>query len=321
MVSIHNGEISKNFQIFKPIETTPNNSKFKIYHDNKELFLQLPRTSIYSILQPFENMYRITLKFNLNDSLHAKFLDKLSKIETVLKKTEKELWKTLGKNTRNKEWISSIRFSEKNKHAYMKLTCDKSIISVFDHNKKEENINYIIKNSEAICIIYLKHIWRNKNNIGLGWNLFQTKVFQPIHKIQECIIFDEFEDNPLMHYFNIPSVIDDKPKINNKNKEEDPVFGKYVKLKRLGANPNIIALKLSQDGYTEKDFNDFMDGKEPERKTVNKPVKITSSMFQNVKLKKAKPVSKNKKTVNKSNNQCVVTEESLAFAIKSLKKV
>ena len=321
MVSIHNGEISKNFQIFKPIETTPNNSKFKIYHDNKELFLQLPRTSIYSILQPFENMYRITLKFNLNDTLHAKFLDKLTKIEAVIKKTEKELWRTLGKNIRNKEWISSIRFSENSKNAYMKLTCDSSIISVFDHNKKEQTINYIIKNSEAICIIYLKHIWRNKNNIGLGWNLFQTKIFQPIHKINECIIFDEFEDNPLMHYFNVPTIMNDKPKITNINKEEDPIFGKYVKLKRLGANPNIIALKLSQDGYTQKDFNDFMDGKKLERKTANNPGKITSSMFKNVKLKKAKAISKNKNIVKKSNNQCVVTEESLAFAIKSLKKV
>ena len=122
-----------------------------------------------------------------------------------------------------------------------------------------------------------------------------------------------------MHYFNVPTNMNDKPKINNINKEEDPIFGKYVKLKRLGANPNIIALKLSQDGYTEKDFNDFLDGKELKRKTANKPVKITSSMFQNVKLKRAKPVSK--KMIKKSNNQCVVTEESLAFAIKSLKKV
>ena len=44
-------------------------------------------------------------------------------------------------------------------------------------------------------------------------------------------------------------------------------------------------------------------------------------MFKNVKLKKAKAISKNKNIVKKSNNQCVVTEESLAFAIKSLKKV
>ena len=321
MVSIYNGEISKNFQIFKPIETTPNNSKFKIYHDNKEFFLQLPRTSIYSILQPFENMYRITLKFNLINSQHTNFLDKLNKIETIIKKTEKDLWKTLGKNTRNKNWINSVRYSENNKYAYMKLTCDKSIISVFDHNKNEKDVNYIIKNSEAICIVYLKHIWRNKNNIGLGWNLFQTKIFQPIHKINECIIFDEFEDNPLMHYFNIQTTNKDKPKINDKNKEDDPVFGKYVKLKRLGANPNIISLKLSQDGYTEKDFADFMDGKELIRKISNNPVRMTSSMFQNFKLKKAKPINKLKNIIRKPDNQCIVTEESLAFAIKSLKKV
>ena len=68
---------TKNFQIFKPIKTTVNNNKFKVYHDNKELFLQLPKSTITSIIQPYENMFRITLKFNINDKLHKECIDKI----------------------------------------------------------------------------------------------------------------------------------------------------------------------------------------------------------------------------------------------------
>lgn len=323
MIAIHNGEISKNFQIFKPIKTTVNNNKFKVYHDNKELFLQLPKSTITSIIQPYENMFRITLKFNINDKLHKECIDKICKIENIIKTAEKSLWKTLGKNIRNKTWIESIKLSENGKSAYIKLTCDKSIVSIFDHNKKEKSINYIIKNSEAICIVYLKHIWRTKNSMGLGWNLFQTKIFQPIQKLNECIIFDEFEENPLLHYFNVTNTYKNSKKDDNKNKEDDPVFGKYVKLKRLGANPNVIRLKLSQEGYSEDDFNDFLNGNLKTNQAKSKPivpVKLTSSMFQNVQLKKT-TTNKPKKKIKKPNNQCYVTEETLAFAIKSLKKV
>ena len=380
MIAIHNGEISKNFQIFKPIKTTVNNNKFKVYHDNKELFLQLPKSTITSIIQPYENMFRITLKFNINDKLHKECLDKICKIENIIKTAEKSLWKTLGKNIRNKTWIESIKLSENGNlikststtkyagfststifvsntegfpenyglikindevityesktdisfvnckrgfSAYIKLTCDKSIVSIFDHNKKEKSINYIIKNSEAICIIYLKHIWRTKNSMGLGWNLFQTKIFQPIQKLNECIIFDEFEENPLLHYFNVTNTCKNSKKDDSKNKEDDPVFGKYVKLKRLGANPNVIRLKLSQEGYSEDDFNDFLNGNLKTNQAKSKPivpVKLTSSMFQNVQLKKTTP-NKSKKKIKKPDNQCYVTEETLAFAIKSLKKV
>ena len=325
MIAIHNGEISKNFQIFKPIETSKTNHKFKINHDNKELFLQIPRCSIFSILQPFENMYRITLKFDVSNTFHKQFIEKIINIESIIKKTEKHLWKTIGKNTRNKSWNSSIKYNNNKSSAFMKLTGDKSILSVFDHNKKSREVDYIIKNSEAICIIYLKHIWRKKNNIGLGWNLFQTKVFQPIQKIEECIIYDEHEDNPLLHYFNVDtSKARNEPVkvLSDKEKESHPVFGKYVKLKRLGANTNIINMKLMQDGHSKEAFENFMSGKSVlSNKTAQlAPVKLTANLFQNAKLKKIDKTIKRKPKFKQPDNQCIVTEESLAFAIKSLKK-
>ena len=107
--------------------------------------------------------------------------------------------------------------------------------------------------------------------------------------------------------------------VNNKNKETDPIFGKYVKLKRIGVNENIINMKLKQDGLSIIDFNNFMNNIKTSltEKQVTSHNKITPMMFKGIKLKKTNPIKKLKSVSN--NNQCVVTAEQLSKIIKNLR--
>ena len=54
-----------------------------------------------------------------------------------------------------------------------------------------------------ICLISPKNIWKSKDKIGINWVLVQAKIFQPIIKIDECLIMDEFEEQPYLNYHNI----------------------------------------------------------------------------------------------------------------------
>ena len=82
MVSIHSGTINSNFQIFNPYSLTKNSNKFKILYNNNEFLLQTPKAKIISVTQPFENLYKITLKFdNYNfDSKTKEFIDQITYI-------------------------------------------------------------------------------------------------------------------------------------------------------------------------------------------------------------------------------------------------
>ena len=45
-----------------------------------------------------------------------------------------------------------------------------------------------------------KSLWINNGCIGINWVLVQAKIFQPIIKLEQCLIIDEFEESPLKHY-------------------------------------------------------------------------------------------------------------------------
>ena len=327
MVSIHSGTINSNFQIFNPYSLTKNSNKFKILYNNNEFLLQTPKAKIISVTQPFENLYKITLKFdNYNfDSKTKEFIDQIKSIDKMIRLSEKQYWKKLNKNSRNKMWINCLYINDIKTSYYFNLTIDLNILSIFDHNKNIRDINYLIKHSECISIIYLKSIWQSKNKIGLEWLLFQTKIFHPIQKLTECIIYDEHENNPLLHYFNsnTDSKIETKSIVKNK-KENHPVYGKFVKLKRLGANENAIKIKLEQDGLNISDFNNFMYGHTTEVSKLPLPIPkpvFSANLFKNAKLKKV--TTSRKKIIPKSENsikQCIITQDTLMNAIANLRK-
>ena len=58
MFGIHSGEITRNFQIFKPYFSKYNSHKFKALYDSKDFFLQVPKSSVYLINQPYKNIYK-----------------------------------------------------------------------------------------------------------------------------------------------------------------------------------------------------------------------------------------------------------------------
>lgn len=328
MVSIHTGAINSNFQIFNPYSLTTHSNKFKVLYNNIEFLLQTPKAKIISVTQPFEKLYRITLKFDNYkfDSKSKEFIDKIKNIDSIIRLSEKQYWKKLNKNIRNKIWIDSVNINDKKTSFYFNLTIDSNIISVFDHNKKIRDINYIIKNSECISIIYLKSIWQNKNKIGLEWLLFQTKIFYPIQKLTECIIFDEHEECPLLHYFNKNLDISQKHKAKSKKtkKEDHPIFGKFVKLKRLGVNETAIKIRLEQDGVNVSDFNNFMYGYQTDLPKLSAPaVKplLSADLFKNARLKKVKKTYKNLIPKNENSiKQCIITQDTLMNVIANLRK-
>jgi hypothetical protein len=332
MVSVYNGDINHNFQIFNPITINKDSHRFRILHDNSELLLQAPKSCITSIIQPFENIYKITIAFNNYESSIScrEFIQKILKIEELISNSQKHYWKTLKKNTRNKLWSNSVKFNNSKTIAYLHVTVDKSVISVFDHNKNMRDIDYITKNSDCISIIYMKHIWRNKNKMGLGWYLYQVKVFRPICKLTECIIYDEYEDSPLKHYFNCNNKNKDTEEdkdtkedtIIQSKKEDHPIFGKYIKLKRYGASNEAINMKLQQDDIDIADYNRFLNNKSNTFESNNryaKPNVFSANMFKNARLKKTKPI-KNKPAIKKDQKQCVVTKDTLAEAISKLRR-
>mgnify|MGYP006091816463 FL=1 len=323
MIEVHSGEITRNFQIFKPYFSKYNSHKFKGLYDNKDFFLQVPKSSVYLINQPYKNIYKMTIRFSNASSNEQvdNFIKKVSRIDINLKNNSKKLWDTITNDCKGKQWNNSINFNKDGSAAYMTFTLDKELLSVYDHYKNPRDINYIIKDSECLSIIHLKNIWCNENKMGISWQLYQTKIFKPIEKLDECIIYDEYEDHPLKHYFNVSgeTISQQTPKLEGKNKEKDLIFGKYVKLKRIGVNENIINMKIKQDGLSVTDFNNFMNNIKTSstHKQVASHNKITPMMFKGIKLKKAKPIKKLKSISNK--NQCVVTEEELSKLIKNLR--
>tara|TARA_Y100000385_G_C12982269_1_gene588957 strand:- start:30 stop:1013 length:984 start_codon:yes stop_codon:yes gene_type:complete len=321
MIEIHSGEITRNFQIFKPHFSKGNSHKFKALYDNKDFFLQVPKSSVFLVNQPFKNLYTMTIRFSniSSNSQVSDFVKQISYIDRNLNNNSKKLWDTIDDDQSSKQWTNSINFNKDKSCAYMTLNINKNLVSIFDHNKNPRDIDYIVKDSDCLSIIHLKNIWCNENKMGISWQLFQTKIFKPIQKLDECIIYDEYEDHPLRHYFNVaePKIIK-KTIVDNKNKETDPIFGKYVKLKRIGVNENIINMKLKQDGLSIIDFNNFMNNIKV-TSTVKVPAsnnKITPMMFKGIKLKKTNPIKKMKSV---SNNQCVVTAEELSKVIKNLR--
>jgi hypothetical protein len=137
--------------------------------------------------------------------------------------------------------------------------------------------------------VYLRGVWRKGAKMGLSFVLVQSKVYLPIYKLEECIILDPDIDNPNAHYHNIP--IKSAPK-QPENKEEHPIYGKFVKMKRMGIPEPAIAIKCSTEGILFNDFLAYLSGGSdttmPKQMPLPLPManKINPMMLQGIQLKK-----------------------------------
>lgn len=129
-------------------------------------------------------------------------------------------------------------------------------ISVFDHHKNSQSVKYMKPFSEAIHIMGLTYIWYSNNKIGLQWNIIQSKIFHPIAELTECIIQDEYEQEPMQHYHHTLNNISCK-RVTTETKEQHPIYGAFIKMKRMGVPDQVIRNQLLAKKLSYPDFLQF----------------------------------------------------------------
>ena len=303
------------FLICSPEQISDKGHLFEINYNKKDLIIQTPRICLYS--KPKEFTYNNRKYYQLNICFYnykfnneiKEFINKIELLETKIKEKSAILWKNLGYSNKNKTFVSSIGYNKDKSKAYLNLsiqmdnTKNESLCTVFDKFKNTQNLDYLIENSTGYCIILLRNIWRKGLKMGLNWVLLQIKVYQPITALKECLIDDPDENNPNNHYeiarFNTSSV--PKPPINiplppimpilTVNKEEHPIYGKYVKMKRMGIPDGAITSKCLMDNINYNDFLNFFNDTPSSSSSAPKPAfslsNISAGLLQSVKLKKA----------------------------------
>ena len=153
------------------------------------------------------------------------------------------------------------------------------IISIFDPYKKKKDISYIIPQSSAICLISPKNIWKSKDKIGINWVLVQAKIFQPIIKIDECLIMDEFEEQPYLNYHNLDnsdSCSNDETNTSelDSNDELKTKYEKFIKMKKMGVPIGAIQVEMTK--FPDLDINEFLKliGEKPIDANIPSPPKF-----------------------------------------------
>tara|TARA_B100000925_G_C21862927_1_gene410783 strand:- start:43 stop:726 length:684 start_codon:yes stop_codon:yes gene_type:complete len=154
----------------------------------------------------------------------------------------------------------SIKIASENSRTYFNLNIqiynNEAIISIFDPYKNSQDINYIIPQSSAICLVNPKSLWINNGCIGINWVLVQAKIFQPIIKLEQCLIIDEFEESPLKHYHykvdnDSESQISDTPE----DQEFEEKYAKFIKMKKMGVPFGAIEIEFKK--HPELSISEF----------------------------------------------------------------
>ena len=251
-----------------------------ITYNNKPILIQIPKGRIISHPQVFNNpklhFLNVSLSYNNND-LIRQFNDFINELESHIISMANSKFKT------------NLSINSSSNKVYFNLTIqiynNEAIISIFDPYKKKQNMNYIIPQSNAICLITPKNLWKSKDKIGINWVLVQAKIFQPIIKIDECLIMDEFDEQPLLNYHNnerIESVSNDTDNIVD-NSELEEKYKKFLKMKKMGVPIGAIEIEMLKD--SQFDINEFL-------KLIGEPPKnynITPKPTFKLVLPKSKP--------------------------------
>ena len=319
-------DIVNNFSIYKPIEYSYKTLQFEVKYNNRLLCIQTPKVMICSLPREYKGVFKISLCFQnyKTNSIYNNFINKLTEIDNHFNKIKDKLSIGTQKYKKSKKWLPTIRFDDKRSIAYLELTIQSQdnnpILSVYDHNKKKREIEYISKYSNSLNIIYLKNVWETDLLMGLNWCIIQTKVFKPIIELDECIIIDEHEESPIHHYHNIGS-------IKKMPDESHHILGKYVKMRRLGVPLNIIEVKLKSENISIETFKRYINTgifseKNPEyMQNDSKDMKslLRPDMLHSVKLKSVNIKEKKRVFTKKNLNRFAPTVDELQNIISKLR--
>ena len=270
-------------------------SNLDINYNNKPILIQIPKGRIISHPQIFNNpklhFLNVAVSYNNND-LVKQFSNFISDLESHIISMVNSKFKTnLSINTSSNKIYFNLTIQIYNNEA---------IVSIFDPYKKKQDMNYIIPQSNAICLITPKKIWKSKDKIGINWVLVQAKIFQPIIKIDECLIMDEFEEYPLLNYHNTNSKIEVISPENIQINDTDDTsylkekYSKFFKMKKMGVPIGAIEIEMLK--HTQLDINEFL-------KLIGEPL-INNKRVSNptFKLVLSKTKSKTTNISNKTSN-------------------
>jgi len=264
-------------------------SNLDINYNNKPILIQIPKGRIISHPQIFNNpklhFLNISLSYNNND-LIKQFNNFITDMESHII------------SMANSKFNTNYSINSSNDKIYFNLSIqiynNEAIISIFDPYKKKQEMNYIIPQSNAICLITPKNLWKSKDKIGINWVLVQAKIFQPIIKIDECLIMDEFDEQPMLNYHttnNRVAIIAPENNDIDDNSELEEKYSKFLKMKKMGVPIGAIEIDMLKD--PKFDINEFL-------KLVGEPLrdnKIVSKPTFKLVLPKPKP-----KPVNNANS-------------------
>lgn len=266
--------------------------------NKRKMIIQTPKSTFIRHPLQFmnDNHYmKVSLLFSyyiFNPNI-KKFIDKIN----VLEKQLEYIYNSSGKKFKR-----SINFSKDKQSAFLNVNIqvfnNSPIISIFDNNKKSVSLDYILPNSRALNLIYMKDLWENKRNIGINWLILQSKIYLPIFEIKECLIVDDEDGNKTPPEEVKPSPI--------KKAVKSPVplaingldtYMKYINMKKFGVPDNAIQIELHKNNLCFEKYieclNSYQESKG--KKPKPSPPKINISMLSGVKLKKVKKKKKKNK--------------------------
>jgi hypothetical protein len=279
------------------------------YKEQSGLIIQTPLSTIYDV----DNIMSIGFPNIYFNKDVEDFIRLIESIDDYIQSIQKDLWKRIGKNMKDKKYHKSVFWNTYKTNVYMNLKLQKetirndnnevtttSYLDVYDCNKKKVKIDYIKPYSTGYHIIYLQNIWVSITNrtMGLQWYVIQSKIYRDVMSLNECIIEEDEYDkpyiNPEIHckccmYKQTPKETSTKI-----NLEDHPVYGKYMKMKKMGIPEGAIRLKMGQEGLKYEDMEKLGSGGEIKENVVNRPM-INANMFSGVKLKKVEISAEEKK--------------------------
>jgi hypothetical protein len=291
--------------ICQPEQHSKNRIQFEIkYNDKTGLLIQTPLSTIYEInnklLIGFPN-------YDYNPNV-IKFISLIQQLDEYILSIQKDLWKQMGKNTRDKKYYKSIKWNNNKTNCYMKLLLQKELyrdtnnninhkfyLDVFDINKNKKNLDYIEPFSTGYHIIYCDNIWvsLNDKSMGLQWYVIQSKIYKNIIKLDKCLIEEDEYDQTFIKPISHCSCCSKKIYISsNSNPEENPIYGKFIKMKRMGIPIDAIRIKIEQEQLSFIEFQNIINNLPSSPSIISNNIpsgrpNISANMLMGITLKKS----------------------------------
>jgi len=257
----------KNITLKKPEKISNKTIIFNVkYNKTQDLIIQTPKCLVpyIPIIYSHKNINFYTLKviahkYEYEEST-KEFVTMMQETDNFIKSRVTYFMKKTGLTKKPKFHESTHVNNTNNRISFyfnLQLSENKPVLSIYDQYKLKQNFEYLVPNSNAYSLLWLKNIWVTDGKFGLNWIVLQMKVYLPIYKITECLIQDEEED---IYIAPVSPIFIEKSKVSYKDHEK---YSKFFRMKRYKIPVESIKEKMSLEGFDSsiilKDENDFVN--------------------------------------------------------------